>query len=235
MQLKLEKFEGPLELLWELIEARQLDVTEIALAEVTDQYLELVASQENTLNNLADFLLIASRLLLVKSKNLLPFLNLSAEEEQEIKELQFSLEEYRRYKQQTRVINGLWQRRQCLAARSLWQGREAFFYPSANLSASGLAQSFIQVLCLWEKFVMPKKEEWLQRAVSLEQKIKEISDKIQAQAQTSLKYLTGAGKKKIDAILCFLALLFLFRQKIVSLEQTGYASDILVKKIDSHG
>jgi len=65
MQLKLEKFEGPLELLWELIEARQLDVTEIALAEVTDQYLELVASQENTLNNLADFLLIASRLLLV--------------------------------------------------------------------------------------------------------------------------------------------------------------------------
>ena len=235
MHFKLGKFEGPLELLWELIEAKRLAVTEIALAEVTDQYLEIVSQQENSLENLADFLLIASRLLLIKSKSLLPFLNLSPEEEREIKELQFSLEEYRRYKQQSKIVKEILQRRQPSATRSLWQGREVFFYPAQNVSLEALRQNFAKVLRLCEKFAVPQKEEWLQRTISLEQKIKKISDKIQTQAQTSLRNLTGSGTKKIDAILCFLALLFLFRQKIVSLEQGGYASDILVKKIEANG
>src|SRR5262245_8487868 len=91
--LRLQQYEGPLEKLLELIEERKLDVNEISLAEVTDdflKYLEQLPAVAPAL--LADFLTIGSRLVLIKSKSLLPELPLSAEEESDIKDLERRLE-----------------------------------------------------------------------------------------------------------------------------------------------
>jgi segregation and condensation protein A len=71
--IELELYQGPLDLLLELIERAELDITKIALAKVTDQYLSHLAQlQEHSLDDLASFLVIAARLLQIKSEAMLP-------------------------------------------------------------------------------------------------------------------------------------------------------------------
>ena len=97
-KVKLEQFQGPLDLLLQLTEEKKLDITEISLAKVTDQYLTYLKNSEViSLDDLANFLIIASRLILIKSRMLLPTLELSKEEEQDIETLKRQLEEYKRY------------------------------------------------------------------------------------------------------------------------------------------
>ena len=68
-QIQLEQFEGPLDLLLKLIEKNKLQVTEISLAEITDQYLSYIEEGENIASTeVADFLLIASKLIYLKSR-----------------------------------------------------------------------------------------------------------------------------------------------------------------------
>ena len=72
-EIKLEKFQGPLDLLLRLIEGQELDISQVSLAQVTDQYLNYLDSAKNiSATELADFLVIATKLLVIKSKILLP-------------------------------------------------------------------------------------------------------------------------------------------------------------------
>jgi segregation and condensation protein A len=235
MEVKLKQFEGPLELLLQLIEQERLSITEIALAEVTDQYLSIISEQDIDAAKLADFLLIASRLLLIKSKTLLPFLRLSPEEEQEIKELTFSLQEYQRYKQQAEVIKRLCQGKHFCFGRSLWQGRGHYFYPPPPLALESLSRLYLQLLTGLEGFVSPREERVLAKGLTIEEKIKDIVSRIQDGAEKGLSQLAGQQAKKLDVILCFLAVLFLFRQKLVQLEQSSYEGELMIKPIANHG
>src|SRR4051812_15045342 len=97
-ELKIGEFSGPLEKLLELIEAQKMDVSEVSMAKVTDdflKYLETLKDPDSAiavfpadLRVLADFISIASRLIFLKSKYLLPGLALSDEEEADIKDLE---------------------------------------------------------------------------------------------------------------------------------------------------
>ena len=101
-QVSLDVYEGPLDLLLRLIEQEQLDITKISLVLVTDQYLAHIARlQEITAANLADFIVLAARLLVIKSRALLPKPEPPAEEEEEDpgEELARQLLEYKKYKQ----------------------------------------------------------------------------------------------------------------------------------------
>ena len=107
-RFKLEKFEGPLDLLLELIEKEELRITELSLAKVADQYLEYIKNNENIhLENLSDFLSVASKLILIKSRALLPVLQFTDEEEGEIQDLARQLEEYKRFKEASQVLSRL--------------------------------------------------------------------------------------------------------------------------------
>ena len=80
-QIKTEQFEGPLDLLLDLIEKEEVDITRVSLAKITDQYLEYINAQEDiSLHNLTDFLSVAAKLILIKSHALLPLLQLDEEE-----------------------------------------------------------------------------------------------------------------------------------------------------------
>ena len=82
--IRLDNFEGPLDLLLHLIERRELDITAVAIAEVTDQYLEYLARAEHISPRLmADFIAMAARLLLIKSRALLPTPPTEDEDEEE--------------------------------------------------------------------------------------------------------------------------------------------------------
>ena len=100
-EVKLAVFEGPLDLLLHLIEREELDITKVSLAQVTDQYLEYISLlEELNAEALADFLVIAARLLLIKSQMLLPRPPTAPEEEEDVgDELARQLIEYKKFKE----------------------------------------------------------------------------------------------------------------------------------------
>src|SRR4051794_29176459 len=93
--VKTPVYEGPLDLLLELIEKRKLLINDISLAAVTDEYIAKINSlSELPVGETADFIALAATLLLIKSRSLLPTLALSGEEERDIKELEYRLAVY---------------------------------------------------------------------------------------------------------------------------------------------
>jgi len=98
--VSLDVFEGPLDLLLRLIECDELDITKVSLAKVTDQYLDYIAMlREAPAASLADFLVIAARLLVIKSRSLLPPTEQDEEEEDVGEDLAQQLREYKRFKE----------------------------------------------------------------------------------------------------------------------------------------
>jgi segregation and condensation protein A len=109
-QVTLPVFEGPLDLLLHLIEREELDITEVSLAQVTNQYIEYLAQLgERNPEHLADFLVVAAKLLLIKSRVLLPQPPRSslAQEEDDGGDLVRQLIEYKKFKDAARWLQDL--------------------------------------------------------------------------------------------------------------------------------
>src|SRR3989338_6951217 len=103
--VKTQIFEGPLDTLLALIEKRKLFINDISLAQVADDYIAYVKGLENfPIADSSHFILIASTLVLIKSKSLLPTLTLSEEEEHNIENLENRLIEYQKYKALSRHL-----------------------------------------------------------------------------------------------------------------------------------
>ena len=103
-KVKLENFEGPLDLLCHLIDKNKMDIYDINLSEITDQYIEYINDMEKmNLEVTSEFLVMASTLLYLKSKNLLPN---QVEDEKELteEELLQRILEYKRYKEITKTL-----------------------------------------------------------------------------------------------------------------------------------
>ena len=97
--IKTPVFEGPLDTLLSLVEKRKLFINDISLSQVADDFISYVKNLENfPIGESANFILIASTLVLIKSKSLLPDLNLTEEEEQSVDDLEARLREYQKYK-----------------------------------------------------------------------------------------------------------------------------------------
>src|SRR3989344_5157057 len=100
---RLEQFEGPLDLLLQLIEQQELDITTVSLAKVTDQYLQYLEELERIVpEEVADFLLVASKLIYLKSKYLLP--DLAVADEQDSGDLERQLKMYRQFYEASKVM-----------------------------------------------------------------------------------------------------------------------------------
>ncbi len=107
--IKIENFEGPLDLLCHLIDKNKMNIYEINLSEITDQYIEYINAMEKmNLEVTSEFILMASTLLYLKSKNLLPS---QVEEEQELteEELVKRIIEYKKYKEITKTLKQYYQ------------------------------------------------------------------------------------------------------------------------------
>src|SRR3989344_3893767 len=99
-KVKTQTFEGPLDLLLELIEKRELFINDISLAKVTDDFIAHVKQFDNLpMGESAHFILVASTLLLIKSKSLLPQLQLTEDEQGDIRDLETRLKIYKKIKE----------------------------------------------------------------------------------------------------------------------------------------
>lgn len=224
--VRLQQFEGPLELLLQLIEKEKLDVTRVSLASVADQYLEYIAQQsEVPLSHLAQFLSVASRLLLLKSRALLPLLEFTESEEESIKDLEWQLREYRKFRDVSVHLGRLFARGERAKSRESFLGAEVVFLPSPDVTADSLAETFRSVLGeipLLEKL----EEEEIQNVISLEEKMLELRSTLASRMELSFRQMTIDVKDKLEIIIAFLAVLELVKQRFVRAEQGGSFQDI---------
>lgn len=230
-ELALEKFSGPLELLLSLVEEKKLSINEISLSKVADQYISYLKSlEEASKEELASFLVIASTLMLIKSRSLLPSLKLSEEEEVDIKELEDRLKMYKFFKELSLKLGNIGKLREHLFGREAYAGMSYFFSPPKEITIQDLKKT---ILSLCE--VLPKAsdlpEDIIERVVSLEEKISELKERIEKyfsyvfSGSTKIK-----SNKKVEIIVEFLALLELIKQGFLIFEQKRLFDNIELKK-----
>lgn len=237
-ELKLEKFTGPLEKLLELIEERKLDITEISLAQVTDdflKYLKSLSEAHTDLRLIADFLAVASRLVLIKSKSLLPDFSLTPEEESGIKDLEKRLKFYQEFKSALRNVAGLWSGKKTSFGRPYFleiNASAGVFYPGENFELQAIIAEIENLFQSIKRFEI-ETETIKEKIITIEEKIEEIMQKLRNGAEESFANLSEA-RSRSEAIAIFLALLHLAREQLVFLEQVSGFSDIIIKKHDAH-
>lgn len=218
-----------MDLLLELIEKEKLNITELSLAHVTDQYLEYIKGDTNIkLGHLAEFLSIAAKLILIKSRALLPLLTFTEEEEEEIKDLAKQLEEYKKFKDASMVLGRMAEAGRISYDRAGFAGVQALFYPPEDLNVYDFKKYFLLVLN--EIPIIEKlDEEVVQEVITLEERINDLQNTLRQRVEMSFTELTSGAENKIDVILSFLAMLEMVKQRIVDVEQGDLFHEIMLK------
>ena len=231
---KSEKFEGPLQLLLELIEQEKLEITEISLSQVADQFIEHIKKNER-INpaELADFLVVAAKLLYLKSKVLLPSL-FDETEEDPAEELKKQLAVYKRYLEASRDVNKLFTSSRIAFARAkLPVSLSESFYPPPSLETGNLREVFLAVIRKIEPIIrLPK--EGLKKVISIREKIEHIREIIMTKIRSGFRELTRAAKSKTEVLVTFLALLELVKQQTIIVEQSSRYGDIEILLNDAN-
>ena len=224
----LESFEGPLDLLYQLVERRKLHINTISLAKVTDGFLEHIRSlSEYPIEEMARFVHIASLLVLIKSKSLLPILHYTKEEESDIAELEARLRLYEIIQKQAMPSLDIWKKVMASVTPSMPKEVQSFS-PDTSCTLAGLhenATGVIQDLSFLKE--PPKKR--VQQVISLEEMINTVLKNVTERINLSFKDLT-ASAEKMNVIVSFLAVLELVRKDLLSVVQKEKFSDILITK-----
>jgi segregation and condensation protein A len=227
-KIDLERFQGPLDLLLQLIEQEKLDITEVSLGAVTEQYLKYVEEQTNLPpEELADFLVIAAKLILIKSRLLLPQL-FSAEDEEIAEDLTHQLAIYKLYLEASKKMNKQFMSQQgCYARERLSRSEEIIFSPPAALKLEQLTKIYQTILQELEVFVRPAPE-LIKRAISLKEKIASLRSFFIDRGEVNFHSVLSNAKDRTEVIVSFLALLELVKQRFVVARQEHINSHIVV-------
>lgn len=230
--VKIPKFEGPLDLLLKLIEEQKLDIAQVSIARVADDYLQYVQGEENiSLEDLAEFVNIASKIILIKSRSILPTLEVTPEEEKEIKDLEKQLKLYKQFKETADKIGFLVKNKNRLYSRDYLLGVLAVFSPPENINVFDLKKTFQRII---DQIVLPEKlpEEAVRDIITLEDKINELQRTLEKRVKVSFSQIRASAGNRIEIIVSFLALLELVKQRIVSAEQNKLFEEIKISKIN---
>lgn len=230
MQFQLNQFSGPLDLLLTLLQEEKLDVGTIALGEVTEQYLQYLDTlEERRADELADFLVIAARLLLLKSSNLLPQFGIV---EDEGPSLEDQLRLYKQFVDASKKFNRLW----LCGLRTLFRFEPprvpTSFVAPVNMTLDSLHERMIQLVRRLEP-PKPLPETHVDRAVSMKQKIDDIRRLLVRTTKINFFELLADAKNKTEIIVSFLALLELVKQKIIHVDQQEGFGDIVIQKLEN--
>ncbi len=224
-------YEGPLDLLLQLIERAELDITTLALAQVTDQYLEYIHRMDVPADEMSAFLVVAAKLLQIKSEALLPRPPVREVGEENVGEtLVQQLKIYRRFKE---VAN--W-----LEAREA-QGWRTYLRvatpprPEARLDLSGLtladlleaaaslAEGRERKQALGTVIAPPR--------ITIREKIAYIAQVLQQREHTSFRALLGESPDRLEVVVTFLALLELIKRYRVLVQQESLFGEIHITRL----
>lgn len=227
--VKTEVFEGPLDLLLDLVEKRKLLINDISLATVTDEYMHHVSEmQEKSLPGTALFIQLAATLLLIKSKSLLPVLELTKDEEDIIDDLEERLKLYQIYRNAGKTIedsfgNSVCHERQYIAKT------DPIFTTDKFTESNELKDAMYRVLS-----DLPKKPEKpkvrVRKVVSLEEMIDRLKTRVENQMKLKFSDLLENDTERTTVIVGFLAVLESVKQGSILVAQTDRFQDIEIER-----
>ncbi len=226
-EIKTEVFEGPLDLLLSLIEKRKLFINDISLAQVADEYIEYVRNLENfSVKNTADFVLIASTLVLIKSKSLLPTLDLTGEEQESVEDLEKRLKIYKKMRELGESVIDKNFGRSMIFEKTVRKNKEIVFSPDKYTDKENLFISIKNVIArLPKKEIIPQTV--VQKVVSLEEMMDNLSKRIKSNFKMSFKDFSEMGRKeRVYVVVSFLAMLELVKQNVINVKQEIKFGDI---------
>lgn len=235
-KIKIEQFEGPLDLLLQLIEENKLEITKVSLASVTEQYIQILnrsAKEKIATSELADFLVVAARLLLIKSRALLPFLEWDKEED-EGEDLTKQLKIYKEYLEAMKLIQLMISKKHFSFSRQkLLTFEEIGFAPPGKLTKSKLKEVFNGIINNLDPFLdLPT--EIIRKTIDIQEKISQIRQRVFNQASTKFSEILKEAKDKTEVIVSFLAILELMKQKTVIVRQDKIFEEITIEEIKSN-
>jgi segregation and condensation protein A len=230
-ELRLEVFSGPLDLLLQLIESRQLDVLTVPLAEMADAYVEHLANHPVLADELADFVAIASQLILLKSRRLLPGepppAGLVSEEEPDEDELRRRLVEYRALRDAARVL-GEWDMQRPAYRR---EPREADLpeAPIEPMPPALLSEALERLAAIPEP--VPPPPEVVKREVTIAMQIAALREAMGRAGQVVLQRVLSTCQSRTEVAVTVLALLELVRRRQAAVQQDELFGPIVVRPV----
>ncbi len=224
--IKTDSYEGPFEILLDLIEARKFLVNDLALANITEDYIQHVRAQEAfPVEETANFIQIAATLLLIKSKSLIPDLALSEEENADVEDLKRRLAAYENVREAARELSRIYGRTVMAAGGE--RPLEVMFAPSRDLSSGALAEALARILAARE-VVEELPTARVKTLVTIEEMMDQLAKRVQSAMTLSFKDFAGNNRERIEIIVSFLALLELVKQGAVAAEQYEVYGDIRI-------
>ncbi|MCX6747895.1 MAG: segregation/condensation protein A [Candidatus Nomurabacteria bacterium] len=251
--VKTPVFEGPFALLLTLVEDRKLFINDLSLAQVTEDYLKYINTLNNTSSNLNEqsfsqaeqvsgFIVVAATLLLIKSKSLLPNLNLTPEEENDISSLEDRLKKYKFYLELGEKLKHSFGQNIIFAPLPR-KNDLLVFLPDERITKESMMEFAKDTLArIPKKELLPEVE--VKKVVSIEEMIDKLTFRVQESLSTSFKNFAGMHKangetlskeERVTVIVGFLAMLELARTGILNLVQDNNFEDILIEKNDHTG
>lgn len=226
--LRLEQFEGPFYLLLQMIEEENLDITEISLSRVTDQYLQHMEEEKNiSSQELADFLVIAARLLWLKSKMLLPEL---AEEEEELR-LAEQLKLYRKFVELAERTRGLLRRQHIAYAREKMSlEREPVFSPPHGLTPEIMSAIFKHI-CHRLEPILFLPQQTIEKIVSLEERVAQLKRFLASTNLVGFSQLISGLNTRSEIVVTFMAVLELLRDQHIETRQKILFGEIEIRRL----
>ena len=221
-----EAYKGPFDLVLDLIEERKLLVNDLALASITENFIQHVRGQEAfPVEETANFIQIAATLLLIKSKSLIPDLELSEDENADVEDLKRRLAAYEKAREAARELARIFGKTVMMPAGE--RPPEASFAPSRDLSAQVLAEALARVLSAREVIEeLPAAR--IKPLVTIEEMMDRLAKRVQSVMTLSFKEFSKSTKEKVEVIVSFLALLELVKRDIVAAEQYDTYGDIRI-------
>jgi len=240
LQIKIQMYEGPLDLLLDLIKKNEMDITNIPMAEITSQYLDYL-NQMKTMNLeiAGEFLVIAATLVLIKSKMLLPADDTLEEEdggEDPRAELVRKLMEYQAFREAARELGFKEDERTKVYTRTIAD----YYFKDLSPEDAGIdtfSANFYDLMQAFARVVQSiGKEsfhEIFEEIISIDQKIDEMKRIFQERKQVYFTELFSTRRAtRNELIVTFLSVLELTKQKFIRVTQTEHFDDILLERRD---
>ncbi len=243
LSVKLEAFEGPLDLLLHLIDKNKIDIYDIPIVMITEQYMEYIKQMETEdMNVMSEFLLMAATLLEIKCKMLLPKeVDEEGEEEDPRAELVQKLLEYKMYKYMSFELKD----RQFNAERNMYKPptipeeilkhQKPLDYEAliGDMNLSKLHKIFKETIKRKEDKVDPIRSQFgkiEKDEINLEEKTSYIENYILQNKKMSFRDLLEKQNSKMEIIVTFLVVLELMKTGVITIEQNDIFDDILITK-----
>jgi segregation and condensation protein A len=243
--VKTQQFEGPLDVLLTLIEKRKLLINQVSLSLVTEEFMKHIEGLQDPIfvKEKTNFVSIASILLLIKARSLLPTMVTTEEETEDIADLEKRLKILNFVRALSKKIEAIYGKK-VIYPEGNFRRDISVFAPSQDISIANIQEAVFRVI-----HKLPKPEKKLQevkvrKVVSIEEMMQSLSTRIQQAitctfTQFSQGELSGVSTKNLDikekkqhVVVSFLALLELVKQNMILVDQENMFDEIDIQSID---